>query len=234
MDKMNKFVFDVDGTLTPSRGKINVDFSLWFADFCDKNEVYLVTGSDRTKTIEQVGTYIYSLCRRVYQCSGNDVWEGDKHIRSNTVELTEEMQEFLQYHFDNSTFIDVAEGGQIEVRPGLINFAIVGRPCLQEQRMEYVLHDQATGERAMIAKEFNEKFNRKGFEATVAGQTGIDITRMGNGKEQIIQDFTAKDHLIFFGDKMEPDGNDYTLSQVVHESYHVKDWRETWQILAKL
>ena len=33
------YVFDVDGTLTPSRGKIDVEFKAWFLDFAriDKN-----------------------------------------------------------------------------------------------------------------------------------------------------------------------------------------------------
>ena len=54
-----KYVFDVDGTLTPSRGKMNKHFAVWFSKFCQKESVYLVTGSDRQKTVEQVGAYIY-------------------------------------------------------------------------------------------------------------------------------------------------------------------------------
>lgn len=62
----NKFIFDVDGTLTPSRGLIDGDFAVFFSTFCAENDVYLVTGSDRDKTIEQIGEEIYSLCKRVY------------------------------------------------------------------------------------------------------------------------------------------------------------------------
>ena len=52
---MSEFIFDVDGTLTPSRGTIDAGFKEFFMDFCNKNNVYLVTGSDRPKTIEQIG-----------------------------------------------------------------------------------------------------------------------------------------------------------------------------------
>ena len=58
---MNKYIFDVDGTLTPSRQTINDDFAVFFSDFCAERDCYLVTGSDREKTIEQVGEEIYSL-----------------------------------------------------------------------------------------------------------------------------------------------------------------------------
>lgn len=36
---MIKYVFDVDGTLTPSRSRIDEEFRLWFIDFISKNKV---------------------------------------------------------------------------------------------------------------------------------------------------------------------------------------------------
>ena len=51
----NKYIFDVDGTLTPSRQQIDHDFERYMLDFSDKEDVYLVTGSNREKTIEQIG-----------------------------------------------------------------------------------------------------------------------------------------------------------------------------------
>ena len=65
---MNKFVFDVDGTLTLSRRKIDAVFQRWFLEFCYDNNVYLVTGSDYPKTVEQVGTSIAENVKRVYNC----------------------------------------------------------------------------------------------------------------------------------------------------------------------
>ena len=73
----NKFIFDVDGTLTPSRGKMDYNFKAFFNTFCLVNDVYLVTGSDKPKTIEQISEGTYNLCKRVYQCSGSDVWDAE-------------------------------------------------------------------------------------------------------------------------------------------------------------
>ena len=53
MEQAHKFIFDVDGTLTPSRGKIDLEFKTFFDTFCKLNDVYLVTGSDRDKTINK-------------------------------------------------------------------------------------------------------------------------------------------------------------------------------------
>ncbi len=44
------FIFDVDGTLTPSRQKMDMEFQKYFMDFCEDNFVYLITGSDRKDT----------------------------------------------------------------------------------------------------------------------------------------------------------------------------------------
>ena len=100
----NKFIFDVDGTLTPSRQAIDKRFAVWFRDFCGSNDVYLVTGSDRPKTIEQIGETIYNRCKRVYNCNGNDVWEKDVNVRSNEWVLPEDAHKWLTTKLIESNF----------------------------------------------------------------------------------------------------------------------------------
>ena len=77
---MKKFIFDVDGTLTDSRQQIDLSFEVYMIKFCCKYDVYLVTGSDRAKTVEQVGLDIYNRSKRVYNCSGADVYEKGNNI----------------------------------------------------------------------------------------------------------------------------------------------------------
>ena len=89
------FVFDVDGTLTPSRGLIDMEFQKYFMDFCEDNFVYLITGSDREKTIEQVGIDIYYLADRVYNCSGNHVFEQGKEVYKTDWKLPDPAAFFL-------------------------------------------------------------------------------------------------------------------------------------------
>ena len=50
-----KYIFDVDGTLTPSRQVIDPSFEAFMIKFFCKHDVYLVTGSDRQKTVDQLG-----------------------------------------------------------------------------------------------------------------------------------------------------------------------------------
>ena len=71
----NHFLFDVDGTLTPSRKRIQSEFALWFMYFAQNNNVSLVTGSDNPKTVEQLGIEICKTVDKCYNCNGNDIWE---------------------------------------------------------------------------------------------------------------------------------------------------------------
>ena len=225
---MNRFIFDVDGTLTPSRGTIDPKFKEFFNYFCQDNHVYLVTGSDKPKTVEQIGEDTYNLCHTVYNCNGNDVWQGNKHVRTNKWKLTETAHNWLSEVLTQSPF-PLRTDLHFEHRPGMVNFSVVGRNATQEQRHMYVKYDKLRNERNQIAKGFNSLF--PDLEAKVGGETGIDISPEGFDKSQIVKDFDKEDRLYFFGDAMHEGGNDYPLAKVAHHSKHVTSWRQTWEYL---
>ena len=227
-----KFIFDVDGTLTPSRGIIDLEFKEFFNTFCLMNDVYLVTGSDKPKTVEQISEGTYNLCKRVYQCSGSDVWQGDENILKSEWILPIEARHWLEQVLDNSDF-NIRTGNHIEHRTGMINFSIVGRNANAEQRAAYVKSDD-DGERNYIARAFNNFFPN--LQATVGGETGIDISPRGADKSQILRDFKEDDTIHFYGDAMFKSGNDYPLAEALKEyqlgfSHQVDGWQHTWEKL---
>jgi len=230
--KMNKFIFDVDGTLTPSRGIIDVNFKAFFNTFCLSNHVYLVTGSDKAKTVEQISEPTYNLCKRVYNCNGNDVWEGEVNVRQNKWILPETAHDWLSEELTASAF-PLRTGLHFEHRPGMVNFSVVGRNANTEQRKIYVKWDEDHNERDFIAHNFNLKF--PDLEAKVGGETGIDIAPKGFDKSQIIKDFNLEDdeRIFFFGDRMDEDGNDYPLAQAntTGRNFHVTSWSQTKEYL---
>tara|TARA_R110002124_G_scaffold160942_1_gene328191 strand:+ start:78 stop:797 length:720 start_codon:yes stop_codon:yes gene_type:complete len=229
----SKFIFDVDGTLTPSRKRINKHFAIWFNKFCESNEVYLVTGSDRSKTIEQVGEDIYNKCKRVYNCSGNDVYEGESSIRTTGWTLPALARTFLISCEYESPF-SLRTGNHIEERPGMVNFSVVGRNATTEERAKYVAYDTLVDERNTIAKAFNIMF--PDLQATVGGDTGIDIAPLGSDKSQILHDFNENNTIHFYGDAMFEGGNDLPLAYALKDfqlgfSHHVNGWQHTWEKL---
>ena len=230
---MKKFIFDVDGTLTPSRCQINSEFLLFMMFFATRNDVYLVTGSDRDKTLEQVGVDLCNASQGVYNCSGSDAYEQDENVYRDEWTLPWDVERFLYDELDYSQFI-MRNGNHIERRPGGVNFSILGRakdPFLG--RKEYMEWDKETNERADIADRLRS--NYPGLSVALGGQTGIDIGPWGSDKSQILRDFSENDELYFFGDRMEPGGNDHSLGEAVKNmggyTYHVKNWEETRTIL---
>ena len=230
---MKKFIFDIDGTLTPSRGKIDPEFLQEMLYFAGTNDVYLVTGSDREKTLEQVGLDLYNSCKRVYNCSGSDVYEGDKNVYRSEWELPWDVERFLNDELDYSSF-PLRNGNHIERRPGGVNFSILGRdkdPFLGRQ--EYMRWDKDTDERAVIADRLRDSF--PGLSVALGGQTGIDIGPYGSDKSQILRDFSEDDELYFFGDRMESGGNDHSLGEAVKNrggfTYKVDTWTDTRDVI---
>ena len=227
---MNKFIFDVDGTLTPSRSKIDPNFHDWFLDFTKRNKCWLVTGSDYPKTLEQLGKDICESVHSVYNCNGNDVWFKGKRVNCSDWILPEAPHDWLSERLTESNF-PVRTGNHFEHRKGLCNFSIVGRNATPEQRAHYVKWDKDSSERENIATSFNSLF--PGITATVGGETGIDIAPTGKDKSQILDDFYKTDKLYFFGDRMDPDGNDYPLARANRRgrNYHVVGWSNTKEYL---
>jgi phosphomannomutase len=226
---MNKFIFDVDGTLTPSRQKIDLTFEKWFTQFCMDNDVYLVTGSDYAKTLEQIGKEVCMNVKRIYNCSGADVWEQGVNVHTSKWTAPKELYD-LMYGWLQASSFPARMGQHIEERPGMINFSIVGRGATLAERKMYVKYDVENRERESIAHQINMDF--EGITATVGGETGIDIHPTGADKSQILKDFNKEDKIYFFGDRTEPGGNDYPIAKLLGKNaYQVKDWRDTWERL---
>ena len=230
---MNKYIFDIDGTLTVSRAQIDPDFRVFMLSFALEHDVYLVTGSDRKKTIEQVGADLYNLSQRVYNCSGSDVYEGDKNVYRSEWELPREVERFLEDELAYSCF-DIRNGNHIEHRPGGVNFSILGRDKNPfKGRAEYIKWDKERLEREDIADRIRNAF--PGLTVALGGQTGLDIGPAGSDKSQILRDFDNDDELVFYGDMMEEGENDYPLAIEVEKmggrAHKVDTWEDTWELL---
>jgi len=228
------FVFDVDGTLTPSRLPINENFQKTFLSWMEGKKVYFLTGSDKDKTIEQVGKEIWDKCTRAYQCAGNAVYENGKLIRQSDFQLTTKLENILNTQLHRSPWQD-KYSNHIEERVGLVNFSIIGRDCPQEAREAYYAWDTDYKEREQICKHIEYMIPE--LEAAVGGEISIDIYPKGKNKAQILEDLEGP--VIFFGDKCKEGGNDYPVVKALQEQSElpfvindVVDWRDTYRRLS--
>ena len=231
---MSNYIFDVDGTLTPSRGVMDEKFREWFRTFQKTQNTYLVTGSSKENTIKQVGEDVYNASVRVYNCSGNDVYEGDKQVSHNDWILPDEVENYLSDVLVNSIY-EHRTGWHWDHRTGMCNFSVLGRNAGREKRKDYFEWDKKTREREGICDVLNAKYPY--LSAKVGGETGIDIFGKDKDKGQILIDFAFElDTIKFYGDRVDPKGNDYPIAILLqpHQVNAVSDWEHTWALLSNI
>ncbi len=232
------FAFDVDGTLTPSRQRIDPNFEQWFIQWMSfvqekGHSVLLVTGSDYDKTVEQLGSTITESVDYCCNCLGNHVLRSGKLIESYTFTPSKSLIDFLTKELESSSYSE-RYGNHIEHRGSMINFSIVGRNAKGDQRLRYYEWDKLSCERLSIAEKINHLFPE--VSAQAGGETGIDIIPKGRDKRQVIK-YTGDQKVLFFGDRLDDGGNDKPLADAIlsadnsSEAFHIKSWQETWEIL---
>ena len=81
---MNRvFIFDVDGTLTPSRRPMTKDFEKFFVKWSKNNPFWLVSGSDLDKMREQITDFIFERAEGLFTCSANQLYIDEELIYEN-------------------------------------------------------------------------------------------------------------------------------------------------------
>tara|TARA_Y100001935_G_C17254336_1_gene482786 strand:+ start:436 stop:1134 length:699 start_codon:yes stop_codon:yes gene_type:complete len=232
MARSINYVFDVDGTLTPSRLRMDNEFRKFFRNWIKDKNVYLLTGSDHDKTIEQVGVDVWREVTESHQCGGNVVYRQGDLIEVSKWQPSKSLIDTCQNLIDISKY-PVKAGNHIEERVGLLNISVVGRNCTQEQRIAYNEWDNLNREREFICKSLTTMFPE--LEATAGGQISIDIHEYGKNKSQIRRKLDGV--IYFFGDKTEKGGNDYPIASILEEPdkvFQVDDWEHTYKLLKEI
>ena len=227
---MTTFLFDIDGTLTDPRRTIVPEFKQFMFNFIKNNNCVVVTGSDRPKTVEQIGEDLTNSFARVYHCSGNHVFEGDKEVYKSDWHLSDAQETFLQAILHTFDYPEMT-GNHIEQRTGTANFSIVGRNANWDQRARYVDWEKSNRGRDTVAMYYNQEFNDS--IAQVAGQTSLDIFKKGCDKSQAIREHEGT--TIYFGDHCQPGGNDFTAAQASKHFHQIdQGYKQTWEILKNM
>jgi len=239
MDRI--FIFDIDGTLTPSRLRMTEEFAKFFDKWSEKNKYYLVTGSDLDKTKEQLPIAYIDRAEAIFTCCGNQMWRDDELIYNNKFTPPESLIEHLEEKIKYSKYYHRA-GNHIEDRGSMLNFSVVGRDCTQEQREDYFKWDKQTNERKNISNDIKSTWTK--LDAVIGGQISIDIYPKGSDKSQVLdiikqERLVEPDEYIFIGDGIENGGNDYPLAELMDNTemcdwYHTKGWKHTKEILESL
>ena len=241
------YLFDVDGTLTAAKSKIDHHFAVDFYNWQKGKQVYIVSGGSFPRIVDQLGRKNVDQVQGVFSCMGNafhkkidnvddySTWRlmyENKFIVKKPRLFFSELERYVM----NSDF-HIKTGRHYEERVGMVNFSIVGRNANTKERKQYEEYDKKHLEREKIVAKLSEKHPSLDF--VIGGAVSIDIFNKGNDKGQVITHFAdkLKDHrIVFVGDRIPFPGNDYSLAEAVKrcpngEAVEVECWQDTAALL---
>ena len=240
-------LFDVDGTLTEPRLKIE-QFMTDYLKTLKNVDIGIVGGSDLGKQKEQLGEDTLKLFKYVFSENGLvGFQEGVLFHENSFVKLLGEQQMEHLINLCLGALINAdppkKRGTFIEHRTGMLNISPVGRSCSQEEREEFYKYDNINKIRNKMINEIKSKWDVYKYENpemnvvdisfSIGGQISIDIFPKGWDKTYCLQFVKDKyDKIIFIGDKTYEGGNDYEIFiNDITESYTTTGPKNTIEIL---
>tara|TARA_Y100000310_G_C20678233_1_gene814331 strand:+ start:2148 stop:2864 length:717 start_codon:yes stop_codon:yes gene_type:complete len=237
---MKIYLFDIDGTLTEPREKMSGDITVSFLSWMTNKNVYLVTGSDYPKVVEQVPNSILSRCNGIFCSMANQFIQKEQVIYEKkwkpSMKLTADLTRvYLECDYPK----ELRSTNYLEERTGMLNFSIVGRNATPKEREMFCRWDKTNNERKKIARLLSTKHPDLDFK--IGGQISIDIQPKGMNKAQASKWLRKKFKnckLHFFGDKCSTLGNDYDIVKDIQEHgdgkiFDVSGPKETMSILLR-
>ena len=251
---MNKTIvlFDMDGTLTESRGKFNnkdLQQSLYRLCNCGV-QIGIITGSDEDYLREQMGDFISkSSCRyklHLLPCNGTKHFEPPEFANSSH-KLVHEVN--MENHLGPEKYrelicelvysqVDACQLGApltghfINCRGSMINWSPIGRNAGKKHRKEFIELDKKTNLRSRIIEELREMLKLKKIDNKVTiklgGDTSFDIYPTGWDKTYGLKHFSDWD-VWFVGDRCGENGNDFEIYNACLGQSYVSEGPENTQ-----
>lgn len=218
-------LFDVDGTIAESSKKINAEILEQLKLLKNKYELGLVSGGTIEKIANQVGIEnVISddnpLFDYVFSENGMIGYKNGKNILYNNLSeiYNEERLSYIEkFIIDNTkSFQYDNDLVKLERRNTMWYFSPSGIYCNDEIRKDFMEKDEGNKLRIKIMYKL-KLFLRNKFNLTVklGGNIGLAIHPVGWDKSYLISnniiDTKKYSEIYFFGDRCEPDGNDYSL-----------------------
>ncbi len=214
------FLFDVDGTLTRPRAKIDTAMFSQLSQLLQTHTVAIVGGSDIAKIREQLGILADRLI--VYAENGLQTFLGGQLVRSRRItdlyaesDLTALINWCLRYIANLD--LPFKRGTFIEFRTGMLNICPCGRNTSEVERNEFERFDAREHVRADMITAIKRQFPHMNLSFGTGGQVSFDIFPVGWDKTYCLDHLieftgaTASTAIHFFGDKTFPGGNDHEI-----------------------
>jgi phosphomannomutase len=238
------FVFDVDGTLSPSRSKIDYQMSNLIKRILETKKMAIITGGAfadiKKQVLEEIGLD-NSLNKNLtlLPTNGGGLWIfTEKWTEVSSYKLVKEEKDKIKKAIceivGEKECLNNQEnyGDKIQDRDSEITYSALGEHAPLEQKKAW---DPDFKKRISLQNKLMQKLPE--FEVKIGGTTSIDITPKGMDKAYAIKKLMEyfnleKKDIIFFGDAVYENGNDYPVFLMNIDTVKVSGPEETKKILA--
>jgi phosphomannomutase len=234
-------VFDLDGTLAPSKAALDAEMAALMNKLLGFIKVAVISGGDWSQFQKQVLAHLASDERlqslSLLPTCGTQFYKyetGWKKIYSEdfTNEQKERIISSLKQAIEQSGVkAEKVWGEVIEDRGSQITFSGLGQQAPLEEKNKW---DPDFAKRMKINKILDMLIPE--FSVRLGGATSIDVTRPGIDKAYGIRKLRdilgiAIEEMMFIGDALFPGGNDYPAEQAGVVSIRVRDPDETKRVI---
>jgi len=235
--------FDLDDTLAPSKSPLDPRMAELMVALLDRVEVCVISGGQfaqfkmqlidmlpnapvptlsRLHLMPTCGTQYYRYEGEWRQIYAENLTESEK---KKALEVVEETAKSLGYWEANTW------GPILEDRGSQITFSALGQAAPVAEKTAW----DPSGEKKNNLREAVQAL-LPDLEVRSGGSTSIDITRQGIDKAYGITKLSqltgiAVDEMLFVGDRLDPDGNDFPVIALGIPTHAVENWSDTAEFL---
>lgn len=240
---MNRRViaFDMDGTLAVTKSAISDVMAARIGDLLSICDVCVISGGKfeqfKTQLIDHLNVTPGQMSRlHIMPTSGTGYLRYDASTSEWVVQYSEDLSAA-----ERAKIIDVLTAGAkefgywesdpdgeiIEDRGSQITFSALGQQASPEKKYAW----DPDGAKKEAIREYSAQ-RLPGLAVHVGGTTSVDVTAAGIDKSYGMRKLMdalglESDEILFFGDKLEPGGNDYPVKAMGIDSIAVRSWEET-------
>ncbi len=233
MKKKILLLFDVDGTIANSGKKMDPEIQAFLQNLDPSGfEFGIVGGGELEKILFQINgfpfQYIFSECGCVFhQWNPNNQRYREMYTKTlQDHETYPHMEPLIRaaLHFIAMEIKCPLSGKFVDRRQGLYYISLVGIQANDRERQEFIILDNLHSYRKRLLQILENllppNLDSK-IDVKIGGHTGITILPKEWNKLQAVDSlpFENYHHVFYFGDKYEPEGNDYELLRYSAPNY---------------
>lgn len=250
------FLFDMDGTLTPARKKMNFEILSALEKLQRSGwEIGIISGSDY-EYIEQQCDLLFDLSPidvtkiHFLPCNGTKyyknfkkVWEYDMRSKLGSGFMIGLYKKLIGWQNNIMSIYPTIPltGNFFQMRGSVLNWCPIGRNALNDDREKWIDLDKKHHIREIFISHFNSNYNSDIITIKLGGETSFDIYPTGWNKTFPLdkKPFIEYDKIYFAGDRCYKNGNDEELYNLLKEekycnAFQVNNPENTLELIEKV